>query len=84
MVKLIEKPQEIKVSANAGGMPLSLARNGKREKIVGIYDNWRLTDGWWGRQIERHYFRVKTSKGLVCEIYHDVTSNHWYLSRVHN
>lgn len=84
MAKLLEKPEEIRVSVNTSGVPLSLLRNGRRERITRIYDRWRLADQWWGEGVERHYFRVKTSKGLVCDIYHDLVANIWYLSRIHD
>lgn len=84
MVKLLEKPQEIRVRANASGVPLSLSRDGKREKVTAIYNRWRVADQWWGKEVERHYFRVKTSKGLACDIYHDIITNHWYLARIHD
>ncbi len=84
MAKLLEKPEEIRVSVNTSGVPLILLRDGKREKITGIYNRWRVADQWWGKEIERHYFTVKTSKGLVCDIYHDIISNHWYLAKIYD
>ncbi len=45
MVKQLEKPQEIKVKANISGVPLSLTRNGHREKVAAIYEHWRVADG---------------------------------------
>jgi len=84
MARLLEKPEEIKVSSNMRGIPLSLTRNGKREKITKIYEHWRVADEWWGKEIQRDYFRIKTSKGLACDIYHDIVANLWYLSRIHD
>ena len=84
MARVLEKPEEIKVSSNVKGVPLSLTRNGKREKISSIYQHWRVTDEWWGKEIQRDYFRVKTSKGLACDIYHDIAANSWYLSKIHD
>ena len=84
MAKVMEKPEEIKVSINVKGVPLNLSRNGKRERINGIYDKWRVAGQWLGTETENLYFRVKTSKGLVCDIYHDMTSNQWYLVRIYD
>lgn len=84
MAKLLEKPEQIKVSSNVKGVPLSITRNGKSEKITRIYEHWRVADEWWGREIKRDYFRVKTSRGLACDIYHDSVANSWYLSRIHD
>lgn len=84
MAKLLEKPEEIRVRTNAGGVPLSLSRDGTREKITAIYEQWKAADQWWGKEMERHYFRVKTSRGLVLDIYHDIGTNNWYLSKIHD
>lgn len=84
MAKQLQKPQEIKVRANINGVPLSFTRNGRREKVAAIYEHWRLADEWWGNEVERHYFRIKTSAGLVCDIFRDMVANSWYLSKIHD
>jgi hypothetical protein len=84
MVKQLEKPQEIKVKANISGVPLSLTRNGHREKVAAIYEHWRVADEWWGNEVERDCFRIRTSAGLVCDIFRDTVAHCWYLSRVHD
>ena len=76
-------PEEIKVSSDTRGMPLSLTRNRKRERITGIYEHWRIADEWWDREIQRDYFRIETSEGVVLDIYHDMAANLWYLDRMH-
>lgn len=77
------RPAEIKVSSDTRGMPLSLTRNRKQERITGIYEHWRVADEWWGREIQRDYFRIETSQGVVLDIYHDMAANLWYLDRIH-
>lgn len=84
MAKQLEKPQEIRVTANIQGVPLGFTRNGHREKVAAIYEQWRVADEWWGNEVERNYFRIKTSAGLVCDIYRDVVANQWYLSKIHD
>lgn len=77
MGKQLEKPEEIKVTINVKGVPLSFLRNGKRERITAIYDRWPA-------ETEKDYFRVKTSRGLVYDIYHDLANNRWYLAKIHD
>ncbi|RLC91771.1 MAG: hypothetical protein DRI39_09685 [Chloroflexi bacterium] len=84
MAKLLEKPEEIRVTANTSGVPLTLCRHGTGEEVTAIYEQWKVADQWWGKDIERCYFRVKTSRGLVCDIYHETGTNSWYLSRIHD
>lgn len=77
MAEVLKEPEEIRVTANVKGVPVSLSRKGKREKITRIYD-------WWFLEIGKSYFRVKTSRGLVYDIYHDVANNHWYLDKIYD
>ena len=75
--KALKKPEDIKVTVNVKGMPLSLLREGRRERITKIYDRWRV-------ETEKDYFRVKTSRGLVYDIYHDIPNNRWYLAKIYD
>ncbi|MGD9116851.1 MAG: hypothetical protein PVJ61_06745 [Dehalococcoidia bacterium] len=82
MAKILEKP--LKVTVNVRGIPLSLARDGDRQRVTRVYENWHKDEEWSGKETSRHYFRVKTSKGIVCDIYRDIPDGGWYLSRIHD
>ncbi len=84
MVKLLEKPEELKVSVNIQGVPLTLVRDGEKQRVTKVYQNWRVVEEWLGKEISRNYFRVKTNRGLVCDIYRDMPTGCWYLSRIHD
>ena len=84
MAKLLEKPEEVKVSANVQGVPLTLVRNGEAQRITKVYQHWRVVEEEWGKEIPRNYFRVKTNKGLVCDIYRDMSAGGWYLSGIYD
>ena len=84
MAKVLEKPEELKVSVNVQGVPITLARNGEKQRVTKVYENWRVVEEWWGKEITRNYFRVKTSKGLVYDIYRDMPGGGWYLSQIYD
>jgi hypothetical protein len=84
MARLLEKPEEINVRTNVGGVPLSLSRDGTNQRITAIYEQWKLADQRQGKEVERHYFRIRTSRGLVCDIFRETGTNQWYLSRIHD
>lgn len=84
MAKILEKPEELKVRVNIQGIPLSLARDGDRQRITRVYEEWQQVEEWWGKEMSRHYFRIKTNKGLVCDIYRDMPGGGWYLSRIYD
>ena len=84
MSRQLQKAEEIEVKTNVAGVPVSLTRKGRSQKVAGIYERWRLADEWWGEEVNRDYFRVRTSARLVCDIYHDVKTDHWYLDKIHD
>jgi len=84
VAKLLEKPEELKVTVNVQGVPLTLARNGEKQRVTKVYERWQVVEELWGKEISRNYFRVKTNKGLVCDIYRDIPNGGWYLSRIHD
>lgn len=83
MAKMLEKPEELRVTVNVQGVPLTLARNGEKQRVTRVYESWQKVEEWWGREVTRSYFRVKTSKGLVCDIYRDMPDGSWFLGRIH-
>jgi len=83
LAKILEKPEELQVTMNVKGTPLTLARNGEKQRVTKVYQHWQAVEEWWGKEISRNYFRVKTNKGLVCDIYRDMPDDIWYLSHIH-
>jgi hypothetical protein len=81
MAKLLERPEELRVTVNIEGTPLTISRNGKAERVTRIYQQWQVSEQELGQENFKNYFRVKTSKGLY-DIFRDTASNSWYLGRV--
>jgi hypothetical protein len=84
LAKILEKPTELAVTVNVQGIPLSLDIDGGRQRVTKVYEKWQKVEEWWGKEMARNYFRVKTSKGIVCDIYRDMPDGGWYLSRIHD
>jgi hypothetical protein len=84
LAMILEKPEELRVKVNVRGMPLTLVRDGEKQRVTKVYEQWRVTEEWWGEEISRSYFRVKTNKGLVYDIYRDTFNDCWYLSKVYD
>lgn len=84
MVKILEKPEELRVRVNVQGVPLNMVRDGEKQRVTKVYEQWRVAEEWWGKEILKNYFRVKTSKGLVYDIYRDTLNDCWYLSKVYD
>jgi hypothetical protein len=84
MAKLLEKPEELRVTTNIEGTPLTINRNGKAERVTRIYQRWHASEQSYEQEILKNYFRVRTSKGLIYDIYRDAVSNLWYLGRIYD
>jgi hypothetical protein len=84
MTRLLRKPELLQVKTDITGAPASLLRRGRGDQIVEVYDRWRIADLWWQAEVVREYFMVTTGRGLVCDIYRDMRTNTWYLSRIHD
>jgi hypothetical protein len=82
MAKLLEKPEELRVTANIEGTPLTISRNGKAERVTKIYQQWRVSEQLFEQENLKNYFRVRTSKGLIYDIFRDTASNSWFLGRI--
>jgi len=82
MAKLLEKPEELRVTANIEGTPLTITRNGKAERVTRIYQQWRVSEQLFEQENLKNYFRVRTGKGLIYDIYRDTASNSWFLGRI--
>ena len=81
MAEILGMTLEITVRADEMGTPESLTLNSNRRKVVNVYDRWRITDSWWADEVRRDYFRVELSNGSVCNIYHDMIADQWYLTK---
>ena len=79
MATVLKKPEELKVSTNVTGTPLAITKNGKTERITRIYQSWHVSEKLSTQEITKNYFKVRTGKGLVYDIYHDTNSSLWYL-----
>ena len=84
MAKLLEKPEELKVTANIEGTPVTVARDGKVERVTRIYQQWQATEQLFEQEIPKSYYRIRTSKGTTYDIYRDSVSGSWYLGRVYD
>lgn len=84
MAKLLEKPEELRVTVDVEGIPLSIIREGKAERVTRIHQHWHASEQLWSQEISKSCFGIGTNKGIVYDIYHDTISNLWYLNRIYN
>lgn len=84
MSKLFHKAIKLEVKEDARHRPISFLHEGGRERIEEILKQWRVTQEWWKKTVEREYFQVRTEAGAVYDLYRDLLSGSWYLQRVYD
>ena len=84
MSKLFHEAIILEIKEDIQHRPISFLYKGRKEGVEEICEQWRVSQGWWKSAIDREYFRVRTVKGIVCEIYRDMPTGAWYLQRIYD
>ena len=61
-----------------GVLPRAVVWHGRRCRVVGIEEEWRVVDEWWREEICRHYFTVALDDGRRLTLFHDVLADTWW------
>ncbi len=84
MSKLFSQAITLKVEEDAHHRPVSFLYKGGKERVEDILERWRVAQGWWKQAVEREYFRVRSGRGIVYELYRDLLGGGWYLQRIYD
>jgi nucleotidyltransferase/DNA polymerase involved in DNA repair len=76
-------PRPVQVTTDRHGMPQALVWRDRIREVRLIYETWRERRRWWGRPVERDYFRLETGDGLVRVVFREVRTDRWLLERRH-
>ena len=74
-------PCQIQVTTGPDGLPRALIRRERIDVVVSIYESWRERRRWWGRPVERDYYRLETAESHVRVIFYDLRGERWLLER---
>ena len=66
--------------------PAGFDYQGQSHRIVDICNRWRIHTRWWelDRCVWREYLKATTDTGLLCLIYHELSSDEWYMARIYD
>ena len=84
MTRLWSEGVEIEVRADGENQPLTFRWASQAHRVTEIANRWRVHTCWWRNEIRREYFKVLTGLGVLCTLYHDLLTDHWYLERVYD
>jgi hypothetical protein len=71
------QPVPVEVVARKGA-PVALVRKGRRMRVSGIADTWRIDEEWWREEISRLYFLVELESGKRLVVFHDLLGGGWF------
>ena len=80
MTRLLTRPTAVDVTLDVGGAPISIA--GAYSGSIDPIARWKVETRWWDRPVVREYWRALLNNDLLCELYHDMSSNEWFVERV--
>lgn len=82
MTRLLSPPAAVEVTLNADMTPafISGAFSGSIDPIA----RWKVETGWWKEPIVREYWKALLNSTLLCELYHDLQANLWFIERIYD
>jgi len=86
---LAPAPCSIQVTTDRQGLPKGIIWRERIWKVRSIYEHWRERRHWWGKPLERDYFRLEIesrstqSPGRMKVVFRDVRVDRWYMERRH-
>jgi hypothetical protein len=84
MNKLFHEAITLEVKEDVRHRPVAFSYKGGNEGVEEICEQWRVSHEWWKNTTDREYFRVRTVRGIVCEMYRDLPTGAWYLQRIYD
>jgi hypothetical protein len=82
MTRLLSPPTAVQVTLNDDGTPAFItgAWHGTLDPIV----RWKVETEWWNKPVVREYWKALLNSNLLCELYHDLERDQWFVERVYD
>ena len=82
MTRLLSPPAVVEVTLNADGTPGFI--NGELSGSIDPIARWKVETEWWNQPVIREYWKALLNNTLLCELYHDLSSDEWFVERVYD
>ena len=82
MTRLLSPAAKVELTLAADGSPafISGAFSGPLDPIA----RWKVETEWWNRLVVREYWKVLVGNDLLCELYHDLDRDQWFVERIYD
>jgi hypothetical protein len=72
----------------ARGVEVELGAEGAPSRVDGVLakpaGRWIVEVDWWRRAVAREYWKLVVGDRVLCEVYHDLEQDAWFLERVYD
>ena len=82
MTRLLSSPAAIDVTLNNDGAPIFIT--GFYSGSIDPIARWKVETSWWDQPVVREYWKALLNNNLLCELYHDVSRNEWFVERIYD
>lgn len=79
MTRLLSPPLPVPVELGLEGAPARV-----RQQPAEPVSRWLVELDWWRHPIAREYWRLVVDGRFLCEIFHDLTLDAWFLERIYD
>ena len=82
MTRLLSPPTPVEVTLNADGTPGLI--DGVWSGSIDPIARWKVETEWWQQAVVREYWKVVLNSNLLCELFHDLSRDEWFVERVYD
>jgi hypothetical protein len=82
MTRLLSPPAVVEVTLSADGTPCFIT--GELSGSIDPIARWKVETEWWNELVIREYWKALLNSNLLCELYHDLSRDKWYVERVYD
>jgi len=82
MTRLLSPPAVVEVTLSADGTPGFIS--GELSGSIDPIARWKVETEWWNQPVIREYWKALLNNTLLCELYHDLGSDEWFVERVYD
>ena len=82
MTRLLSPPAIVQVTLSANGTPSFIT--GEFSGSIDPIARWKVETEWWNELVIHEYWKVLLNSNLLCELYHDLGRDKWFVERVYD
>jgi hypothetical protein len=82
VTRLLSPPAAVEVTLSAEGRPSFIT--GEFSGSIDPIARWKVETEWWNQPVVREYWKALLNNSLLCELYHDLSRDEWFVERVYD